>query len=308
MTPIRIAIVGLGKIAREQHVPALASDVSFELLAVASPHGRLDGVPSYGDIRAMLQAVPEISAVALCTPPQVRYEIARYALESGRHVLLEKPPGMSVSEVVHLVDLAGKKELTLFASWHSRYAAAVEPARIWLASRGIRSIAVDWKEDVRVWHHQQDWIWRAGGLGVFDAAINGLSILTAIIPGNLMLKDARLSFPGNCETPIAARLQLATGAGAQVHMQLDFLHPGAPAWNIDVDTDAGRLSLSMGGSVMKIDGRPVDLVPGKEYVNLYAHFAGLVRKRAIDVDLAPLQLVGDCFLCARRIEVEPFVE
>jgi D-galactose 1-dehydrogenase len=308
MTPIKIAIVGLGKIARDQHIPALAADDSFELIAVASPHSRLDGVPGYADIQTMLQAVPAVSAVALCTTPQVRYQAARYALEHGRHVLLEKPPGMTVSEVLALIELAKRKRLTLMASWHSRHARAVEPARAWLAGRSIHSVRVDWKEDVRVWHPGQNWIWRAGGLGVFDPGINALSILTRIIPGGLILKDAQLSYPENCQTPIAARLLLANAAGAPVHMELDFLHTGAPSWDINVQTDAGRLSLSMGASVMTVDDRPVETAESSEYPSLYAYFAQLVRAGAIDVDLAPLQLVADCFLCGRRTEVEPFLE
>lgn len=308
MTPIKIAIVGLGKIARDQHIPALAADDSFELIAVASPHSRLDGVPSYGDIQAMLRAVPAVSAVALCTTPQVRYEAARYAIENGRHVLLEKPPGMTVSEVLELIELAGKKRVALMASWHSRHARAVEPARAWLAGRKIHSVSVTWKEDVRVWHPGQAWIWRAGGLGVFDPGINALSILTRIIPGSLMLKEAQLSYPSNCETPIAARLLLANVAGAPVHMELDFLHTGTPSWDIHVQAQAARLTLSMGGSVMTVDDRPVETPESMEYPSLYAHFAQLVRNAAIDVDLAPLQLVADCFLCGRRVEVEPFLE
>jgi D-galactose 1-dehydrogenase len=308
MTSIRIAIVGLGKIARDQHVPALAANAEFELMAVASPHSRLEGLPHYRDLQTLLRAVPELSTVAVCTTPQVRYDTARYALQQGRHVLLEKPPGMTVSEVLALVQLASQQHLTLFATWHSRHARAVQPARAWLASRRIRSVSVDWKEDVRVWHPGQTWIWRAGGLGVFDPAINALSILTQIIPGGLVLKDADLSFPSNCETPIAASVQLACAEGAPVHMQLDFLHPGAPCWNIAVDTDGGRLSLLMGGSIMKVDDQEVQTPPVEEYPSLYAHFAQLVRACTIDVDLAPLQLVADTFLCGRRIEVEPFVE
>jgi D-galactose 1-dehydrogenase len=308
MPRIKIAIVGLGKIARDQHVPALAANEQFELLAVASPHSRLEGLPHYADLAALLRAVPEVSSVALCTTPQVRYDTARYALQHGRHVLLEKPPGMTVSEVVELVRLATEQKLTLFATWHSRYARAVQPAREWLAGRTIRSIRVDWKEDVRVWHPGQTWIWRAGGLGVFDPAINALSILTRIIPGGLILKNAELSFPSNCETPIAASVQLACADGAPVQMQLDFLHPGTPCWDIRVDTDAGQLQLLMGGSVMRLDDRPLATPPAEEYPGLYVHFAQLVRDRAIDVDLAPLQLVADAFLCGRRVQVEPFVE
>jgi D-galactose 1-dehydrogenase len=308
VTVISIGIVGYGKIAREQHVAAIAANDAFELVAVASPHSRPDRLLHFDDIRSMLPALPQLSAVALCTTPQVRYETARYALEQGRHVLLEKPPGVTVSEVLELARLASQRRVALFAAWHSRYARAVEPARAWLAGRAIRSLDVTWKEDVRVYHPGQAWIWTAGGLGVFDPGINALSILTRIVPGGLILKDAELSFPANCQTPIAARLQLATLDGAPVRMALDFLQAGAPSWDIDVDTDAGQLSLTLGGSAMQLDGRPVPMPASEEYPALYAHFAQLVRDRNIDADVAPLQLVADAFLCGRRIEVEPFVD
>jgi D-galactose 1-dehydrogenase len=308
MRKIRIAIVGLGKIARDQHIPSLLLSDAFELIAVASPHHQLDGMPSFGDLPALLQAVPEVEAVALCTTPQVRYELARYALERGRHVLLEKPPGVTVSEVLALVDLARQQGVGLFASWHSRHARAVEPARTWLAGRKILSATITWKEDVRVWHPGQPWIWQAGGLGVFDPGINALSILTRIIPGALALKRAELSYPRNCETPIAAHLLLTDSRGAAAQVEMDFRQTGRQTWDIEVETDAGRLHLSSGGAKMTVDDEAVETVECSEYGSLYAHFATLVRGRGIDVDLAPLQLVADAFLCGRRVEVEPFIE
>jgi len=308
MANIKIAIVGLGKIARDQHVPSLHSSEEFELVAVASPHGKLDGVPNFSDIETLLRAMPEVEAVALCTTPQVRYDIARFALQQGRHVLLEKPPGVTVSEVLQLADLARQRGVSLFASWHSRHARAVEPARVWLACREIARVVVTWKEDVRVWHPGQTWIWKPGGLGVFDPGINALSILTGIIPGPFALKSAELSYPSNCETPIAARLSLTGPRGAMTHVELDFLQTGRQTWDIDVETDAGFLSLSMGGSVMVVDNRPVAIPSTTEYSNLYTHFAELIHRGRIDVDVAPLQLVADAFLCGRQVDVEPFAE
>src|SRR3546814_4182786 len=88
--------------------------------------------------------------------------------------MLEKPPGATLSEVHALEALARKQGRTLFATWHSREAAAVEPARALLATRKIRSVRVEWKEDVRHWHPGQAWIWEPGGLGVFDPGINAL--------------------------------------------------------------------------------------------------------------------------------------
>jgi D-galactose 1-dehydrogenase len=307
MAPIKIALIGLGKIARDEHIPALRANDAFALTAVASPHHKLEGLPNFGDLTALISAAPDVNAVALCTPPQVRYGIARQALQAGLHVLLEKPPGVTVSEVVALAEIARQKGVTLFASWHSRHARAVEPARAWLKERRIRRVTVTWKEDVRVWHPGQTWIWNAGGLGVFDPGINALSILTRIIPGALLLKEANLSFPQNCATPIAASLMLEAG-GIPAQVDLDFLQTGPQTWSIDIETDSGRLELSMGGKDLTLDGQEVATAPGTEYPALYAHFAELVRSHRSDVDIAPLQLVADAFLCGRRTEVAAFVE
>jgi D-galactose 1-dehydrogenase len=308
MKRIKIALVGLGKIARDQHMPALADGDAFELIGVASPNHKWNGLPNYDDLPALIRGLPEVSAVALCTPPQVRYDIARAALEHGLHVLLEKPPGVSVSEVAALADLAARKRVALFASWHARHARGVEPAREWLRERHIRGVRIAWKEDVRTWHPGQAWIWKAGGLGVFDPGINALSILTRILPGPVALKSAELCYPENCATPIAAHLSMSGENGMTAVADFDFLQTGPQTWTIDVETASGRLTLSMGGKELYIDGCEVETPATAEYPSLYAHFGELVRRRRSDVDIAPLQLVADAFLCGRRIEVDPFVE
>jgi D-galactose 1-dehydrogenase len=304
---IRLALVGVGKIARDQHAPALAANGAFELVAAASPNHQLSGVRHFANLESLLAALPEVEAVSICTPPQIRYDIARYALLQGRHVMLEKPPGATLNEVSALLDLAQERRVALFATWHSREAVAVELARKWLAEHRVRSATVMWKEDVRVWHPGQGWIWKAGGLGVFDPGINALSILTRILPETVVLQEAALSFPSNCETPIAATLRLKSG-DAPVRMELDFLQTGTQSWDIDVETDGGRLQLSGGGRVMRIDGKLVLEGQDNEYANLYARFETLVRERRCDVDLAPFRLVADAFLCGRRLTVAPFVE
>ncbi|HEY3732050.1 MAG TPA: Gfo/Idh/MocA family oxidoreductase [Steroidobacteraceae bacterium] len=305
---IAIAIVGIGKIARDQHVPTIARSAEFTLTAAASPSSRLEGVRCFGSIEDMFAGVPEIDAVALCTTPQVRFEAARFALSRGCHVLLEKPPGATLSEVQALIELAQRHGACLFAAWHSRYAAAVAPAREWLHRRSVKAVAVTWKEDVRYWHPGQTWIWRAGGLGVFDPGINALSILTQLLPDTIVLRDAELSYPTNCETPIAARLNLTSANGIPISMELDFRHTGVASWDIQVETDDGRLLLSRGGSVMRVDDGAESTAANDEYRGVYQHFSSLVRAHRIDADASPLRLVADAMLCGRRIDVEPFTE
>ncbi len=304
-SPISIGIVGVGKIVRDQHLPALAKDDRFELIAAASRHGKVDDIPNFSTIEEMLEAVPELDAVSLCMPPQFRYDAARIALEAGKHVFLEKPPGATVSEVEHLKALAADKSVSLFASWHSRYAPAVEAARAFLASATLQSAAIIWKEDVRRWHPNQEWIWQPGGFGVFDPGINALSIATHILPP-MFIGEAVLDFPQNRDAPIAAQVTFRTSTGLKVTMDLDWLQTGPQSWDIVAETDRGQMVLSAGGAKLSIAGRPVQDEPEAEYPMLYRRFAEIVHAGASDVDLAPLQHVADAFMLGKRNVVEPF--
>lgn len=306
MDPIRIALVGLGKIARDQHVPAIRGNGAFSLAASVSPHDAgLDGVAHFDSLDALLRQGPAVDAVALCTPPQVRYDLAAQALGRGVHVFLEKPPGATLAEVAALEAQARKVDATLFAAWHSRFAAGVAPARAWLSERRINHVEIVWREDVRVWHPGQAWIWQPGGLGIFDPGINALSIATHILPRPFFLTDATLLMPDNRAAPIAADLRLRDTAGAPIHMDFDWRQTGPQSWDIIVDTDAGTLRLSQGGTVLHLPG---ETIHGEdvEYPGLYGRFAALIRGGRSDVDTGPLALVADAFLRGRRETTDPF--
>jgi len=305
MAATKIAVAGIGKIARDQHLPAIARSGAFELAAAISRNERVEGVENFTDIQAFLRNRPDVAAVSLCAPPRPRLQMAVSALEAGRHVLLEKPPGATVGEVEALVALARKKGVVLFATWHSRFASCVEPARRWLSGKTIRHVEIVWKEDVRRWHPGQAWIWEAGGFGVFDPGINALSILTAIAPP-VFVTDATLEVPENCQTPIAAQLTMRGVTGFEVTADFDWRQEGPQTWEIRVDTDAGLLVLADGGSRMSIDGeqRPSGLEA--EYDGIYARFAGLLASGESDVDLAPLKLVSDAFMIGRTVDVDAF--
>lgn len=304
--PIAVGLVGVGKIARDQHIPAIAANPDLRLAAAASRHATVEGAPCFPSIEAMLEGAPEVEAVALCAPPQVRRAMAAAAIAAGRHVFLEKPPGATLSEVSTLVDAARAAGVTLFASWHSRFAPGVEPARAFLAANPPRAVRVTWKEDVEHWHPGQSWIWEPGGLGVFDPGINALSILTRILPRPFALRSAELWFPENREAPIAADLVFEDDAGAQVEAAFDFRQKGPQSWDIAVETAAGPLELSLGGARLAIAGRPVALPPEAEYAGLYARFAALVRAGESEVDVAPFAHVADAFLLGRRRVAAPF--
>lgn len=297
---IRAGLVGLGKIARDQHLPAIEKIDGIALVAVASRNAQGEGVNNYPDLGAMLAGEPDLDAVILCQPPQVRYAAARQALLAGKHVFLEKPPGATVSEVEALIALARRQGVTLYASWHSRYAAAVAQAKAWIAERKVERIDIQWREDVRHWHPGQPWIWEAGGFGVFDPGINALSILTEIVGEPITVLSAELEVPSNKQAPIGATLSLATASGAAIDTVFDWRQTGPQTWDIAVETDKGSLLLSEGGNTLRLDGEVQMKAPDEEYPSMYRRFVDLVETRAIDADTAPLRLVADAFLCGRH--------
>ena len=304
----QIAIVGLGKIAVDQHVPSIARSPAFHLAATVSRNARAEGVDAFDDLPAMLAARPGITAVALCVPPQVRFALAREALLAGRDVLLEKPPGASLAEVAILSELAAAHGRVLYATWHSRHAAGVGPARDWLADRRITGARIVWREDVRRWHPGQDWIWQAGGLGVFDPGINALSVLTEILPDAVRLRGAELAFPSNRDTPIAARLDLVTASGAGIDTDFDWRQTGPQTWDITIETDDGTLELTGGGAQVRAGGEVLSSAEtlASEYDGIYARFADLIASRRADVDMRPQVLVADAFMLGRRVVTDAF--
>lgn len=308
MKPTRIGIVGIGKIARDQHIPAIAVTDGFVLAAAASRNSSVDGIANFPTIEAMLDGA-DIDAVAICTPPQVHYEAAKLALTRGKHVLLEKPPCTSMLELEHLARIAKAADRTLYQTWHSQHAHGVAPAERLLKQCHIKHVRVTWKEDVRHWHPGQTWIWKAGGFGVFDPGINALSILTKIVPEPFFPRSALLKVPSNCEAPIAADLEFVTANGVAISAEFDFRHTGDQTWDIDVETSDGPVKLSAGGGILTVGNKEVPRDAGalsSEYESIYRDFAALIAHGKSDVDGRSLQLVADIFLAAKQIAVAPF--
>ena len=83
--------------------------------------------------------------------------------------------------------------MTLFTTWHAQHHSTVDAAAKALAGKRIKSMEIQWHEDVHRWHPGQQWIWEPGGFGVFDPGINALSIATKIFPGRLFVKSAELA-------------------------------------------------------------------------------------------------------------------
>jgi D-galactose 1-dehydrogenase len=306
-----IAIVGIGKITEDQHLPCIAKNPRFKLSALVSQRGvARDGVPSFKTLGELLKSGTPVDAVAICTPPNARHALAIEAMDAGKDVLLEKPTTATTLETADLVTHAAKTRRVAYATWHSQYNAAVDEAKRLLQGQRLKRLHVEWKEDVKRWHPGQEWIWSPGGFGVFDPTINAFSILTKILPASLFVTAAELITPANRETPIAGKVSFrspAAASGASLTADVDWRQTGPQSWNIDIETESGlKLALREGGSKLSVDGKETIAQPMQEYERIYERFAELLDSGESDLHYAPLQLVADAFFVGKRVATDAF--
>jgi predicted dehydrogenase len=304
--PIRTAIIGYGKIAADQHVPSIEGNPRFELAATSSRSGQ--GVArTFTDWRELVRSVDGLQAVAITTPPEPRFDIARECIAAGLHCLLEKPPTAGLAEIADLDCQAQAQGVTLFTTWHAQHNAAVDAAAKALAGKRIKSLEIHWHEDVHKWHPGQQWIWEPGGFGVFDPGINALSIATKIFPGGLFVKSAELEVPENAQTPIAADIVFSSPeADGPLHASLDWRRSEGEEWTMAIETsDGSSVRLEDGGAKLLLDGEEHRVDGPGEYPDIYRVFADLIDERRSLVDVAPFRLVADCLLVGSIRRVDP---
>ena len=305
MRATKIAIVGYGKIAQDQHAPSIAETAGMEIAATVSRRGVSPaGIPAFASLDALANSGVSIDAVALCMPPEGRTQIAMAAADYGWDILLEKPPAQSAAEVLQLAEYVHGAGQILFTTWHSQYNPAVDAAALRLSGQDVISMHIEWREDVRKWHPGQDWIWQAGGFGVFDPGINALSIATKIMPKPLLVQSARLTIAENHQTPIAVNIDF----GPQLSANFDWRETGDECWRITIQTANESMLLDKGGSELWVDGTQIVTAPSKEYRLIYRHFTELLRTRQSHVDVAPLALAEHAQRIGSRHRIAAFAQ
>jgi scyllo-inositol 2-dehydrogenase (NADP+) len=113
--PLRVALVGLGWVGRHRHIPAMRGHKGFDIVGLVDRHPDTARLVAQehncrrfhcGDDIRTVPWLDEIDAVVIATSPFTHYGLIRAALESGKHVLTEKPFAMTVAEGEELVALA----------------------------------------------------------------------------------------------------------------------------------------------------------------------------------------------------------
>jgi predicted dehydrogenase len=125
---LKIAIIGTGAIAQIAHIPIWKKISEVELVAVCdSNKNKAQWIAEKFNIRQVYDDVDEllkiddIEAVDICTPTQSHMSIALAALDSGKHVLVEKPMARNYEEAKRIVDSAKKCKKKLMVAMNVRF-------------------------------------------------------------------------------------------------------------------------------------------------------------------------------------------
>ena len=306
--PIGLGLIGLGTMG-QVHADALTApdQVDLALRAAADPRpGAAYGqIPVVGDYRALLER-PDIAAISIATPPSTHYPLAVAALDAGRHVLVEKPPTLTVEESRALIELASRRQRVLFMAFHARYHRAVEVARRELARREVRTVDIAFREYALNFHDPHGWIFdpeAAGGGVLMDSGINALSVLAWVLPNSeLRPTHARLSYDPAYRVEMAAEVDFSLGGRGAGRMEMDWLHRGPEVRTIGFGAGADSYVIDISRGQLVKNGAPVvDGDPLPEYRLLYRDFAAHLARGASSYSTTELEFIHETYRIAARV-------
>ncbi|MDB4710809.1 Gfo/Idh/MocA family oxidoreductase [Flavobacteriales bacterium] len=130
---IKFAIVGAGHIGK-RHAEMVSRNNEAELIALCDVKSQEElntekyNVPLYVSIEELLKNHPDIDVVNICTPNGLHSDQAIVAIENDKHVVVEKPIGLSKNKCERVIFKALEKHRHVFAVMQNRYS----PPSMWL--------------------------------------------------------------------------------------------------------------------------------------------------------------------------------
>jgi predicted dehydrogenase len=167
MERIKVGVIGTGFIG-PAHVEALRRLGYIDVVAlaecsddVARSKAETLGIERYyGDYRELLKD-GRIQSVHICSPNYLHYEMAKAALQAGKHVVCEKPLAISVAEAEELVELADKEGLVNAVNFNIRYYPLMRQLRLMVEKGDVGEIFAVQGSYLQDWlFHPTDYNWR----------------------------------------------------------------------------------------------------------------------------------------------------
>ncbi|WP_142388719.1 Gfo/Idh/MocA family protein, partial [Bacillus thuringiensis] len=135
MNILKVGVIGCGSIAQYRHLPEYQANPYVQIVAVCDSNKQRAkeiankyGVNMYTDFNELINC-EELDAVSVCTPNDLHASISIAALQSGIHVLCEKPMATSKKDAKKMIDAAEKNGKKLMIGHNQRFVASHQKAK-----------------------------------------------------------------------------------------------------------------------------------------------------------------------------------
>lgn len=280
---MKIAVIGVGHLGRH-HARILATLPDVELAAIVDlNHERANRVAAEHRTRAFTDwrdVATSVDAVTIATPTETHSAIAESLLESGIHVLVEKPMTRTTAEADRLIAAAAKGGATLAIGHTERFNPAVAAARTFvreprfievhrLGTFPDRSLDIDVVFDLMI--HDLDLVldFVGGEVTTIDAV--GVPVLTSRID----IANVRLRFSGGCTANLTAsrisrdRVRKIRFFQRDSYVSIDYSAQELEMWRL----------VPQPGAMPAIEGGRMDVQQEEPLQRELADFAAAVRQR-----------------------------
>jgi len=220
-TTPRVAVIGCGYWGRNL-VRDFAGHGALEAIVEANPATRDALVQTYG-VRGLSldEALADagIDGVVIATPAELHHDLARRALDAGKHVYVEKPLALSVKDGAALVALAARRNLRLMVGHLLQYHPAFIALQAFVASGRIGRLTYVYSNRLSfgILRREEDVLW--------SFAPHDLSMILSLVGQPPMEVQA---FAAPTLHPTIAdfvQVQMAFPNGVKAHVFCSWLHP-----------------------------------------------------------------------------------
>ena len=308
-SPLRIAFLGCGFITRvhSRNLRQFKSEIvcgyaSRDKAKAAQFCGEFRGTGSYADYADAIND-PNVDAVVIAVPPRFHLNLTLQALAAGKHVLVEKPVGVSVAEIEEMKRLADAKKLVCMPGHNYIYEAGMNRSKE-LIEGGDLGRLVSCYAMYNI-HHPEEVASRYPGV-VRQILTHNSYILLYLVgkPKRLCAMKACLHYKEYTEEDIAM-VQLEMENGALAHLCASFAaddHAADP-WTVMVKV------IGTAGSTRYSYRDHVEIKPGLVHSQTYTAYQGSVMNEVrhflvdcLRMGQKPLSTLDDAITAQKLIE------
>jgi len=299
---LRLGIVGCGRVTTMFHLKAIRGVEGVTVTAVADRNrDRMESVRKesgaergYIDYRDLL-ADPDVDAVVINTPPNLHEEMALRSLESGKHVLSEKPLAQSIEGCLRIRRLQEETGLVVLPGHNYAFTPSLERAQR-LIGEGligeVQDASLRFENSLRTYGPKTDFRLETELGIVEDILPHILSVSNGLVGSAERVEEAR-GWRKSYDVVDNVRLTLRTAGGVELDCSMSWTRL-VPCFKVEVSGASGRVEMDLMRSpfsvavesegVRRTHGRRglkvyLDLLRFRHpsFRNQYRHLVGLVE-------------------------------